>query len=125
MPLDLNMLVCLGDYRNINVPVLLHSDILPDASLLGGATRPTASSGRAGTRDGGHGALQLAPGRPAAGRTEEHGGDDCPDPRRSCVLDWGGDLVGLLPDHNLKRKILIFVLASSPYTYFGSAGGHP
>ena len=35
---------------DINIPVLLHSDILPDAPLLGAATRPTASSRRAATR---------------------------------------------------------------------------
>ena len=47
-----------------------------------------------------------------------------PDKATGRRLDRGGDLVGLVPDHNLERTINIFVLASSPYTYFGSAG-HP
>ena len=85
-----------------------------------------AAAGLQHAADGGHGhgTRQLAPGRPAAGRAEEHGGDYYLDPRQSRRLDRGGDLVGLVPDHNLERTINIFELASSPYTYFGSAG-HP
>ena len=73
-----------------------------------------AAAGLQHAADGGHGhgARQLAPCRPAAGRAEEHGGDDYPDPRQGRRLDRGGDLVGLVPDHNLERTINIFELAN-------------
>ena len=52
LPLHAFRLESVGSFwrLDINIPVLLHSDILPDAPLLGAATRPTASSRRAATR---------------------------------------------------------------------------
>ena len=126
MPLDLNLLVRSGDLISISLSssTATFSPMLPSSARRHVPQRAAAGLQHAADGGHGHGARQLAPCRPAAGRAEEHGGDDYPDPRQGRRLDRGGDLVGLVPDHNLERTIDIFVLASSPYTYFGSAG-HP
>ena len=126
MPLDLNLLVRSGDLipTSLSSSTATFSPMLPSSARRHVPQRAAAGLQHAADGGHGHGARQLAPCRPAAGRAEEHGGDDYPDPRQGRRLDRGGDLVELVPDHNLERTINIFVLASSPYTYVGSAG-HP